>query len=369
MPGLFIQRHAAVVTGFAHVSVIYLRAVPDMKYGFELIDTNEFNCRTIRVYYGSRTSLPHPFIHLVRAFSFVMAFIKAYRYQYRNYGKPDMVHVNVLTRLGLLALFLKLFFKIPYVITEHWSRYLPITGTYKGIIRKIATRLVVKNANAMSTVSKNLSNAMQFHGLVNKNVTLLPNVVDFDKYTISSKIEKSDIVQILHVSCFEDKSKNISGLLRVIKELSKRRSDFHITMVGEGVDLDAMIAYAEKLGLNNKQITFTGLLENEALIKQYHKADFLIMFSNYENMPVVISEAFACGLPVLATSVGGIPEFVNNENGCLVSARDEKELLEKCNWMSDSVRNFDSQSIRNNAATFFSEKAVADALKKLYTFK
>lgn len=368
MPGLFIQRHAAVAAGFANVSVIYLRAVPDMKYGYELIETNEFNCKTIRMYYGSRTSVPYPFIHLVRAFSFIIAFIKAYRYQCRNYWKPDIVHVNVLTRLGLLALFLKLLYKIPYVITEHWSRYLPITGTYRGFFRKVATRLVVKNANALSTVSKNLSNAMQLHGLDNDNVTLLPNVVDFDKYTISSKIEKSDIVQILHVSCFEDKSKNISGLLRVIKELSIKRSDFHVTMVGEGVDLVEMIAYADKLGLNSNQITFTGLLENEALINQYQNADFLIMFSNYENMPVVISEAFACGLPVLATSVGGIPEFVNNENGCLVAARDEKELLGECNRMIDSIRNFDNQNIRNNAATFFSEEAVADALKKLYSF-
>lgn len=366
MPGLFIQRHAAVAARFADVSVIYLRAVPECKPGIEIADTIEFNCNTIRVYYGTNTKLKGFLRTAMRAWLFVKAFFKAISYYFKNYGRPDKIHVNVLTRLGFLALLLKIIYNIPYVITEHWSRYLPITGTYKGFLRKITTKIVVQYADAMSTVSHNLAHAMQAHGLNHQKYILLPNVVDFERYTIIQPKTKTPKTEILHVSCFEDKSKNISGLLRVIHLLSMQRSDFHVSMVGEGVDLELLLTYSKSLGLTSEIVSFKGLLENDELISEYQKADFLIMFSNYENMPVVISEAFACGLPVLATAVGGIPEFVNNTNGCLVKPADESDLLQKCNFMIDSIDTFDRHKIRSEAAAYFSHESVANALRNLY---
>jgi hypothetical protein len=84
-------------------------------------------------------------------------------------NKIDLIHVHVLTRLGLLALLLKRSSGIPFLITEHWSRYLSYVGTYKGIFRKYLTRKVVKNASAVTTPTVNLQNAMQAHGLKNSN--------------------------------------------------------------------------------------------------------------------------------------------------------------------------------------------------------
>jgi glycosyltransferase involved in cell wall biosynthesis len=368
MPGLFIKRHAEVAAGFADVSVLYLRAAAEMPYGFDIEQNIEEGVVTTRVYYGTKNFNSNPLSKVVAAYMFIIACFKGYSFTLKSFGKPDIIHVNVLTRLGIFALWLRFFKGIKYVITEHWSRYLPITGTYKGFFRRFFTKLVVRNADAVSTVSENLANAMQGHSLTNKHYMVLPNVVDTDVYTMDSVNHDSGIKRFIHISCFEDRSKNISGLLRTIAKLAALRNDFECLMVGEGIDLKNIKTLATELGVDNTCVKFTGLLENEELISAYQRSDFMVMFSNYENMPVVISESFSCGLPVVATSVGGIPEYVNVNNGRLISAGDEPALLEAIAFMLDHFNEFDASKIRQNAIGIFGKQAVSEKLQKLYSY-
>lgn len=367
MTGLFIKRHAEVATRIANVAVLYLRAAPEKSYSYQIEQYRENEVVTTLVYYGTKNPLPSFLSKLLSGFMFVVSFAKGYKFISESWGKPDVIHLNVLTRLGVFALWKRIFRNIPYVITEHWSRYLPITGTYHGILRKFITKIVVRYSSAVSTVSVNLSAAMQSHGLTNKNYMVMPNVVDTDAYNINNQETKSNIKRFVHISCFEDRSKNISGILRTISKLSKIRQDFECIMVGEGIDLDKMKSLAEDLQLKENTIKFMGLLENEDLIKEYQQADFMVMFSNYENMPVVISESFACGLPIIATSVGGIPEYVNIENGRLIAARDKTALLEAICYMLDHSSDFDKNIIRQQAVETFGKQAVAEKLEQLYS--
>jgi glycosyltransferase involved in cell wall biosynthesis len=368
MTGLFIKRHAEVAAGFADVAVLYLRAAPDKPFGYLFEQKRDHDVLTTTVYYGTKSFLPSFIAKPFSGLMFVIAFIKGYRFVVNTWNKPDFIHVNVLTRLGVFALVLRWFRGVQYVITEHWSRYLPITGTYNGFMRKFLTKFVVRNAAAMSTVSENLAKAMQSHGLFNKHYMILPNVVDTDAYIPAASESAVEIKRFIHISCFEDRSKNITGLLKTISNLSKLRDDFECIMVGEGIDLEKMKFLAIRLGLKESQVRFTGLLENEELIDSYQSAGFMVMFSNYENMPVVISESLSCGLPVVATAVGGIPEYINETNGRLVAAGDEAALLEAINFMLDHCPEFDKQKIRQNAVGIFGKKAVAEKLGELYSY-
>lgn len=368
MPGLFIKRHAEVVAEFTQVAVLYLRAASEKSPGFELVQSVENNVFTLKIYYGTKTRLPYFLSKSLAGLMFIMAFVKGYSFLLKNWHKPGIVHVNVLTRLGLFALGLRWFSGIPFVITEHWSRYLPITGTYRGVLRKFLTRVIVRNAAAVSTVSRNLADAMQQHGLQNKHFMVVPNVVDTDAYFAAADKMHTRVKKFIHISCFEDRSKNISGLLRTLGRLSGIRSDFECSLVGEGMDLERMKNLANDLKLSSSRVKFTGLLENRDVVSAYHDADFMVMFSNYENMPVVISEALACGLPVVATAVGGIPEFINPDNGRLVAARDEDALLEAILFMLDHAHEYDREKIRQDAVQIFGKPAVAMKLKELYSF-
>ena len=368
MMGLFIKRHAEVTAGFADVAVLYLRAAPDKNLGFEIDHKVENGVVTTSVYYGTRSFLPSFIIKQISGFLFAIAFIKGFRFLLDSWGKPDIVHINVLTRLGLFALWLRKFSGVKYVITEHWSRYLPVTGTYEGRLRKYLTKVVVRNASAVSTVSENLAKAMQSHRLANDHFMVLPNVVDTEEYTPVWTESKNPKKRFLHISCFEDRSKNISGLIRTISKLAKLRKDFECIMVGEGIDLERMKILALELNLNESQVRFTGLLEGEKVVEAYQSADFIVMFSNYENMPVVISESLSCGLPVIATAVGGIPEYINETNGRLVAVGDEDALLGAIIFMLDHFSDFDKQKIRQNAVGIFGKQAVSQKLKELYNF-
>lgn len=368
MTGLFIKRHAEIAAGFADVAVLYLRAAPEKPPGFTISNTITNQVNTTIVYYGTQSSSPLIIAKLRAGFYFFKAFIRGYRFINETWGKPGIIHVNVLTRLGVFALYLRKFQGIKYVITEHWSRYLPLTGTFKGVFRKIITRMVVRNAEAVSTVSKNLAEAMLNHRLLNSNYIILPNVVDTEAYLPSHEIHNQDIKRFVHISCFEDRSKNISGTLRVVNKLAQIRSDFEFILVGEGIDLLEMKQLAVKLSLDEPRVKFTGLLENEDLIQSYQNACFMVMFSNYENMPVVISESFSCGIPVIATKVGGIPEYITAENGLLVDAGNESALLEAIIFMLDHHSDYSRATIRKNAVENFSKQAVSDKLKELYSF-
>ncbi len=92
----------------------------------------------------------------------------------------------------------------------------------------------------------------------------------------------------------------------------------------------------------------------------------MVMFSNYENMPVVILEALACGLPVVATRVGGIPEMINQHNGLLVEAGDEAALKDAIMQMSANYSQYDPAKLRASVADVYGFEAVGKVLNNWY---
>ena len=369
MPGLFIQRHAEAVSRYCKVGVVYVHPLDQEKnpnvYQTEFEIENGVN--TVRVYYN-QPSFKIPFLtRAVKLFRFYRANFIGIKKIKNELSGFDLLHIHILTRLGLIALYYKWFKNKPYLISEHWSRYLDLTGDFKGVFRKWFTKLVVKNAAIVTTVTQNLANAMQNHGLNNENYHVLANVVNdaFFKNALSD-IEAKQKTIFINVTCFEDKSKNISGLLRVIKSMSEKRNDFIFKLVGEGMDFTELYDLAENQGLINKYLIFTGLLEGEKLANEMANANLMVVFSNYENLPVVINESFVLGVPVVSTRVGGIPEIINNTNGVLIDRGDENELEETLNNYLDNKLNFDKSVIANFARNQFSSETIGSEIFNLY---
>jgi glycosyltransferase involved in cell wall biosynthesis len=224
---------------------------------------------------------------------------------------------------------------------------------------------VVRTSKAVMPVTLNLKNAMISNGLTATKYIIVPNVVDdlFFKSNLTSS--KTNLKRIIHVSTFEDRSKNISGIIDAIKTIAHHRTDFKMVFIGDGIDFERMIQKVKLLELTDR-IEFTCLLEKEALVNEFEKASFLLINSNYENMPVVINEAFACGLPVLSTDVGGISEHVSLERGRLIQPRQPKQLVEQIHWMLDHYMDFNSSEIRKYAEAHFSMDAVGKQLQQIY---
>jgi len=369
MPGLFIQRHAEAANLFCDITVVYVHAVgfqeQDEKYDLQFSIEN--TVPTIKVYYKNPKNQIPIVSQMSKAFRFYKANFLGIAEMNNKSNGFDLLHIHILSRLGVLGLYYKWFHAKPFLISEHWSRYLSLTGNFKGIFRKFITKIIVKNASAVTTVTQNLANAMQSHNLKNENYVVLPNVIspEFLRQKTSKKSAKAK-TSIVHVSCFEDKSKNISGILNIVKRLSDQRNDFLFTLVGDGMDFEKMKDYAGSLGLGEKELHFTGLLEGENLVKEMNSADVLLIFSNYENLPVVINESFSLGIPIIATKVGGIPEVVNSKNGILIDSGDEAALYEALEKIINKNTSFDKIKIREKARIDFSMNTIGKQLLNIY---
>jgi len=367
MPGLFIERHGISVSTYFRVSVLYIHQDEMISNGkAEIIESSDEMLNVVKIYYPKSKTGIGVLDKLLNICNFHKYHRKGINLISKRHGKPNLIHVHVLTRHGIIALLQKWRQGIPYVITEHWTRYLPLTNSYRGFLRKIATRMVAANASAIMPVSENLRDAMIDCGIKNRNYIVIPNVVDMKMFRIQKKEKDRMIKRIIHVSCFDDRQKNISGILRVLKRMLEERDDFACDMVGDGIDYQNLLEYASELKLPKERVVFYGLKENAELAGLMAQADFMVMFSNYENLPVVILESYACGVPVLSSDVGGIKEHLNTDLGILIRARDEEALYREMNYMLNNLEKYDPDKLRKYAINHFSNEVIGDHLRRVY---
>lgn len=363
MAGLFVRKHALAVSQSAEVCVLYIHPDEHIKET-EIVETTEGSLHEVIVY--------HPFVDkstlkkVSKAIGFCRAFAKGFEVVRQHYGMPDVTHVNVLTRCGVLAWWLERKHHIPYVITEHWSRYLPQNFSYTGFLRKHLTQKVLQNAYAVMPVCENLGKAMQHCGLNHKNYQVVPNVVDdYFFQTPHRPHQEGTPYTILHVSCFDEKSKNVSGTLRAFRQLAEIRHDVQFRFVGTGTCYDEAVALANHLDFPTGTLSFTGELPPEGVCQEMSTADALVLFSNYENAPVVVSEALAMGIPVIASNVGGIPEMVSDNCGILVEPGNEGALTDGLNRLLNNYSQYSNATIRQHGLRY-QFATVRDTLYNMY---
>lgn len=351
MFGLFVQRHAEAAALYNDITVVYVHPDEQAKNKYDIERSTENGVDTIRIYYKKQGGISS-------AWRYLCACMKGLRLA----GKADLIHVHVLTRMGFIAHWQKYLNGTPYIVTEHWSRYLP-GNDFSGFLRKWWTKRIVRRAAMVTTASEVLAEAMKSHGLKNRRYELLPNVVDVNLF--KPLPHHNEIPKIVHVSCFEDKSKNISGLLEALKLMKDKGVAFQAVLIGEGMDLEAMKQRAVELELS-EHVRFTGLLQGQDLVDELATGDFFVLPSHYETGGIVLLEAMACGLPVVATQVGALPEIVNESNGILVKPGDAQALAEAMEQCCRTYNNYNTEILRNQVVKRYSKEKVGELLNKRY---
>lgn len=277
---------------------------------------------------------------------------------------PNVVQLNVIQKQGLLALWLKKRYHIPYIIIEHWSGYLSENGQFKrmsGVKQRLYKRIAAE-AEIVLSVSQRHAQAMQECGIQAKKWGTIHNVVDdfFYKQSVFSG-QHSDKKTLLHVSCFDERAKNVKGLLRAAKMLSEKRQDWRLVLVGTGVDYEEVRSYAQTLGIPEGLLEWTGELTPKEVAEWMHKADALVLSSRYETYGVVLAEAAAAGLPILSTPVG-----VAEELGALIVPQEIAQ--NKPGTFAEFMETvlFSDKSEKSDYSERFSAKAIGKKLKGIY---
>lgn len=289
----------------------------------------------------------------------------------RSGWMPDVVQLNVIQKQGALALWLKKQYHIPYIIIEHWSGYLPENGAFMRLpaFKKQMLRRVCSEAEQVLAVSQPLLKAMQDCGMKAKKWGTIDNVVDDffceEKGQKTASLKEQGQRTLLHISCFDERAKNVKGLLRAAKLLAEKRQDWQLVLVGTGVDYAAVRAYAEALQFPEGLVVWTGELTPREVADWMHKADALVLSSRYETYGVVLAEAAAAGVPILSTPVG-----IAEELGALIvpqeiaqnKAGKFAEFIETILWTPTSTLPKGKESFTNR----FSAKSIGKKLKEIY---
>lgn len=361
--GNFNEKFAEAAALYHETIALHVCGDTSMKQKNELTSTTKDGVKT-HVYYFRKRAGESMWDKLITWYKYMLYYHKLYKFAIKTYGKPHVVHLNILYPAGIIALLIRMLHGVPYVVSENWTGYLPAHKVHRNAAVRLLTRLIARKSAALLPVTDNLKQAMIAQGFKSK-YQIVPNVTDTQYFYPAENRGAHDIKTILHVSSLVDDHKNITGILDVMARLWAVRKDFELHIVGDG-DAAPHIAKAQQLGLFGTCVRFSGTMTPQEIAASMRQSDFFLLFSNYENLPCVIVEAFASGLPVVSTTAGGIAEHLTPDKGILLEPRDEHALFEACNTMLDTCRGYNQTMLHNYALEQFSYSSVGRKLGEIY---
>ena len=367
--GNFVQRHAEAINPFVNLYVLYVTSseVISANNSFD-IENNVINGVNTTIVYYKKVTSRLPLLSSRNKYNLYKSgyelgfneIVKRFRIE-----KFDICHCNVTFPAGLIALNFKKKFNLPYILTEHWTLFLSYKDDFEKLPFYVINKMkkITSNAEFVFPVSKHLAMSMQFKGL-NGKYGVIPNVVDTERFGLKTESNR-EIKRILHVSTLVDGHKNISGIYRVLKNISNSRQDFKLIIVSDG-DIESAKKLQNAIGLQEEFVEYHNTKTPDEIAKFYQNSDFFLLFSNYENLPVVISESLSCGLPVVSSNVGGIPEMIDNSGGLLVNPKKDQELELAINSMLDNLTNYSAKEIRKGAVLRYNKERVGNRYFEIY---
>ena len=328
---------------------------------------------TWRYYYRARPTGWAPLDKLLKLLLWLLCQRRGLRAVRQHWAgaRPDVVHAHVLVRPAALAWWLQLRHGTPYALTEHQTALLPANATRLGWLRRWLVGRLVRSAAASLPVSADLGRALAALGGVNAQTTVVPNVVDTNLFHLSTPSTSRH--GLLHVAAFNERAKNLSGLLRTVARLRAEHPSLpglHLRIAGYGPAETAMHQLAQELDLlADGTVEFLGKIAPAQVAAEMRQATCFVLFSNYENLPCVLIEAQASGLPAVATRVGGVPELLPSaELGRLVPPGDEAALGQAIiEVLTAPAGHFDGARLRARAVAQYSYPAVGRAFGAVYT--
>ena len=162
--------------------------------------------------------------------------------------------------------------------------------------------------------------------------------------------------------------KNMAMLVDAAARIRSSLPDLHLLLVGEGPELDSLRQQAARLGLTGA-ITFAGYVPQEEMAAYYRTGDVFALASDFDNSPNVVLEAMACGLPAVATDVGGVAEYVVPSRGGTMVPRGDADGMAQAlgGWLVDAGRRRDAGLFnRQRVLERFSWRASAERLLGVY---
>ena len=263
--------------------------------------------------------------------------------------KYDIINFHIAYPLGTYLHLIKRFIKQPIVINEHWSAY-HYNFHISNASKTSRIRRIFHNNIFLVTVSEALAaDIINFSGNRALQHYVVPNVVDTKVFRYTTAKAPSNVLFML--SLWKDPKDPIT-LIRAFASISDTFPELTLRIAGFG-PMENEIKSQIKISGSEERIHYLGRLTSSESAMEMSNALAFLHGSAYETFSVVCAEAICCGLPVIASKVGGIPEFIDDSNGILVDSNTTKAWQEAILRFMQSREEFDRQMISSRARSKF----------------
>jgi glycosyltransferase involved in cell wall biosynthesis len=306
--GIFIKKHAQAIASNAHsITILSILAIPSSHF-FKLVRDEQIDENGILTY----QVLCYTRFHKVGYYLFpilALVNVRFYLKKIPNNWKPDLVHGNVTYPAGFISNRIANAYKVPYVITEHWSKLNQFIE--KNMFAWFAKK-AGKEAKAYTAVSLFLSKRIQ-SVFPQATIKLIPNVIS-EVFQYQVKLEATTTLHFASVATWAA-PKRPDLILDALQSLSKIVDKrIVLSIVGEGELLEKALQKKYDFEIERK-----GILTPAQLAQLLHTTDYFLHASDMETFSVVVAEALACGVPVCASNVGAISELITPSTGVLAN--------------------------------------------------
>lgn len=290
--------------------------------------------------------------------------------------QPDIIHAHHPFLVGDLALRLSGQYKIPLVFTHHtlFEQYTSYFALDHASVQAFVNELAVGYANLASyviTPSQSVKSILRKRG-VEAPISVVPTGMDmarFKKGTGTRNRKKRGIPERAFTVGYSGRlsaEKNLQFLAEVMSVFLAMNEKAHFLIAGDGPLRKEMESIFKKSGVS-RRVHMAGVLKGNDLVDVYHAMDVFVFASKSETQGMVVTEAMAAGIPVIALKAPGVREVVRDQkNGRLLSEESVapwvKALNEFSALNSEQYKRFSEEALKT-AEKFSEERCAAKALK------
>lgn len=356
--GDFIQRHAKAVSQYQKIIVVHV---------YELTATDTPSPFSVEVIHENLIEyidyVPNRGVR--KQLDYFKRYQKHIRTIFHDHGLPHGVHVHIPMKAGLLALWLKWTYRIPYILTEHYgiyNNYVNDAFSKRSWFFRQGTKLLFRHATAITTVSKSLAqDVIQEVGM--HNIHIIPNVVDTQIFHFHPTQKTTTTFRFLHVSNMIP-LKNVRSMLSAFAEVLKTNPDCEFVFVGAPVPEEE--EYASTLGIRAHCVFKTSIPYLE-VAEEMKRSDAMVVVSDYESQSCVVLESLCLGRPALVTQTGGVQELIDPSNGITVPVGNKEALVDALLTLIRTYSSFQLEEIARRAEKQFGYAVVGQQFVQLYT--
>mgnify|MGYP001609964094 CR=1 FL=1 len=240
---------------------------------------------------------------------------------------------------------------------------------WTGLLYKFQS-LICRRADIVIVPSKYLAGIVSGWDVAESKIKVIYNGTDFKPLGFSREearkkigIPGSIILSVGRLVTW----KGFRMLIKIMPQLLNANQFTRLIIVGEGPDRKILSSMIKNLGLD-KKVFLVGKKSKDEMAVYLAASDIFVLNSGYEGFSHQILEAMACGVPVIASAVGGNKEIITQgDNGFLVRYNDEFNLIEaiKTIWQNPEFKEGLAESGKETTERFSAEKMIDETLKVL----